>query len=294
MYYGTRDPFEYWECAACGCLQIERVPHNLADYYRDYYSLHREIKRASHPLERWFRRGRLRRALGHTTHPFWALVERLAPKRPDEWLRRTGVDVDARVLDIGSGRGDRLQALYRQGFRHLQGVDPFLEGDVRYANGVTVYARELEEVGGEFDLVMAHHTLEHMPDQHEALTAMANRLARGGRLLIRIPLKSSYAWRTYRGDWVQLDPPRHLYLHTDHSFRWLAAAHDLAVVDSFHDSTAFQFLGSERYRRDVPLIGQPDEALFSAAERQAFAAQARALNASGDGDQACFVLTPRD
>lgn len=292
MYYGSRDTFEYLECADCGCLQIAAVPDNLQDYYRDYYSLHREIRTGTSRLERWFRRGRLRRALGRSRNPLWGLVERVAPKAPAQWLQRAKVDVDARVLDVGSGRGDRLQALYRQGFGNLHGVDPFIDTDLHYPNGVMVRRCTLAEVQGEYDLVMAHHSLEHMPDQHGAMAALRRLLAPGGCLLIRIPVKSGAAWRHYGEHWVQLDAPRHLFLHTEQSLLRLAAAHGLEVVDSFYDSTDFQFIGSELYRRDIPLIEGDVEALFPAPERAEFRRRARELNQGRDGDQACFVLRP--
>ena len=40
MMFGTRERFDYVECARCGCLQIRDVPADLSPYYpADYYSL---------------------------------------------------------------------------------------------------------------------------------------------------------------------------------------------------------------------------------------------------------------
>src|SRR6185436_3569999 len=40
MMFGWREEFEYLECGRCGCLQIARIPANLAKYYPSdgYYS----------------------------------------------------------------------------------------------------------------------------------------------------------------------------------------------------------------------------------------------------------------
>jgi len=35
----------------------------------------------------------------------------------------------------------------------------------------------------------------------------------GGWCVIRIPTVSSFAWEHYREQWVQLDAPRHFFLH---------------------------------------------------------------------------------
>ena len=63
-----------------------------------------------------------------------------------------------------------------------------------------------------------------------------------------------------------------------------------AVVEVIDDSGAFQFLGSERYRRDIPLHSGPDRELFSAEEITRFAERAAELNAHHRGDQAMFVM----
>ena len=39
MMFGTREEFEYLECAQCGCVQLWNVPADLSPYYPpDYYS----------------------------------------------------------------------------------------------------------------------------------------------------------------------------------------------------------------------------------------------------------------
>jgi len=39
LKYGTRDKFDYWECLACGCLQVIEIPPNIGAYYLDdFYS----------------------------------------------------------------------------------------------------------------------------------------------------------------------------------------------------------------------------------------------------------------
>ena len=63
-------------------------------------------------------------------------------------------------------------------------------------------------------------------------------------IVIRIPIAGTHAWQTYGVDWVQLDAPRHLFLHTEDGMRSLAAGAGLQVTAVVHDSTAMQFWGS--------------------------------------------------
>jgi hypothetical protein len=117
-----------------------------------------------------------------------------------------------------------------------------------------------------------------------------------GCALLRMPYADSYAWRTYRTNWVQLDAPRHLFLHTERSMRHLSEAAGLRVADIRFDSTEFQFLGSEQYIKGIPLVDprsfleNPKSDLFTATEIGSFAQKAVELNLQGAGDQACFFL----
>ena len=41
MMFGLGDEFTYFECPACGCLQIAEMPQDMTRYYPDgYYSFH--------------------------------------------------------------------------------------------------------------------------------------------------------------------------------------------------------------------------------------------------------------
>jgi SAM-dependent methyltransferase len=188
-----------------------------------------------------------------------------------------------------------LQELQADGFTDLTGADPFIDWDLDYGPGLKILKTDLSRLDRQFSLIMLHHSLEHMPEP-AAIFGELHRLTRsGGRLLIRIPVADSRAWRDYGVDWVQLDAPRHLYLHTRRSLELLAQKAGFGIDRVEHDSTAFQFWGSELYRRDIPLRdvdddGREGEARFQPAELADFSDRAEALNASGTGDQAVFFL----
>lgn len=45
MMFGSRDKFDYLECARCDCLQIEEVPADLSQYYpANYYAFQRPME----------------------------------------------------------------------------------------------------------------------------------------------------------------------------------------------------------------------------------------------------------
>jgi SAM-dependent methyltransferase len=298
MQLGTRDEFEYQECGHCGCLQIAKLPENLAAYYpADYYSKKVRKVKATDRLMGYFRQKRLQNLLGKPTALGAGLTRLMGSSRLPDWVQRVPLKGDDQILDVGCGTGRRILSLHRKGFCNLTGIDPYIERSIFYRNGVRIYKCRLEEMAGQFDFIMLHHSLEHIQDQKNAMTHVLRLLQDKGCALVRMPLVSSYAWRRYRENWVQLDAPRHVILHSTDSFRRLAAASGFVVTDIVYDSTEFQFIGSEQYEKDIALNSERafrknsiDQSIFSKADLEKYREKASALNRTGEGDQACFVL----
>ena len=315
MFAGTRDEFDYVECASCGTLHIREVPDLRPYYSGDYYSLRPPARAAAAGLRRRlarragaFVRGRAaayycgrRRRFGQLRRPLGRLLAARAAVAAGfpGYLRETGLDLrldlGSGILDVGSGAGATLVMLSHFGFRDLVGVDPFVAADVAYEGGVRVLKAELSDLTRRFDLVLANHSLEHLADARAALRDIRRLLKPGHYAVVRLPVVAR-AWRDYGVNWVQLDAPRHLFLYPARTFEALAREAGFAVDEVAYDSTAFQFWGSEQYARDIPLADErsyfvdPSNSVFTPEEIAAFDARARELNRGGDGDQAVFYL----
>lgn len=297
MMFGLGDTFEYAECGGCGCLWLVDVPSDLGPYYPSgYFSLAQREAPGTRWAERSLRRARTRLLLS----PNDSMARRLAlgGRKPPEWLQwlRGRVTVSSRILDFGCGSGKLLLQLRRQGFGRLDGFDPFLERDLVYPGELVIRRRLPAEWRASFDLVMLHHSFEHVADPEAALREVHGLLGEGGRVLIRTPLADSHAWRRYGTNWVQLDAPRHLIVHTRASIGMLAGRTGFRVVAEQCDSKAFQFWGSEQYERGIPLrdprshLENPAASPFSTAVMEAFERRAAEVNERGEGDQAAFLL----
>jgi len=292
MMFGLRETFEYFECGACGCLQIAKIPADLGKYYpENYYSFQSPSPLKVRIKGPWLcdpfsGRQAVQRALN-----FLPGV-RFMP----EWMKRCSLDRHASVLEVGSGDGSRLMAMWQAGFRDLTGVDPFIRENVRYANGIEIFRKDIREVSRVYDFVMLHHAFEHMPDPLQTLKDLRRILKADGTILIRIPVASSYAWKTYGTDWLGLDPPRHLYLHTPKSLQVVVEQAGLRIVDSFCDGDISQFIGSEQYRRDIPWRDPRSYnenkrgSIFTRAQLRAFRSLTHRLNREKQGDAAAFFL----
>lgn len=293
MMFGYRDEFEYLECARCGCLQNVTVPDDLGRYYGDnYYSVKTRERKANRAYEA-IKSARTRAFLGDGGWVGGALLQKFGPPGIPPWIKHAGARQDSRILELGCGTGDALRAMRSEGFTRLTGADPFLKDDIRVAPGLDIYKADVHALKGQFDFIVLEHAFEHIPAQRATLDAMAKLLAPGGVIVIAIPVLGQ-AWRHYGVNWFQLDAPRHLFLHTERSFRQLADGFN--VFDVVYDSGAAQFWASEQYVRDIALMDDrsyrvnPAKSMFTAEQIADFGRQAVELNVQRMGDQATFYL----
>ena len=192
-------------------------------------------------------------------------------------------DYSSRILDIGCGVGTLLVRLKEFGFSDLIGIDPFISADIIYSNGVRIWKKDIYGcIGQQYDCIMLHHSFEHMAEPRGVFAKLKNMLSDKGRILIRVPLCVSYAWRKYNTGWWQLDAPRHFYLHTVKSISLLSAEFGLQIENIYYDSHEYQFIGSQMYRSENKVISRRDMRYYKG--------MAALLNVISDGDQACFVL----
>lgn len=286
---GLADAFTYLECGGCGCLQLLDPPPDLARYYpKDRYYSYAADRSA--PTWRSRLQDRLMRSLIDHRLGRPGIAGKLLAAATDKfkWVRSGLFSRKSAILDVGCGSGALLLLLQRAGFTDLTGADPFIQEDIRYPGGPHIFRRELQDVDRAFDLIMLNHAFEHMPDPLAMLHQVHAHLRPGGMALLRIPVAGSYAWEHYGEHWVQLDAPRHFFLHTERSMQGLADKAGFVLEHVTYDSTAFQFTGSEKYLRGLRL--DQDDPSMTPGRRRRFERKARVLNAEGRGDTASFYL----
>jgi SAM-dependent methyltransferase len=293
MMFGLRTRFHYAQCAACGTLWLTDPPADHSPYYpSDYYSFTNGNSGAKKRVTDFLRAKRDRAYFGNG-----GLLGRfLAGRYEDGALRcvsKLNLRRDARILDVGCGCGKLLHRMVALGFKNLAGVDPFLAEERMNGGGVRIRKCRLEDLAKEkYDLVMFHHSLEHVADPKGTLRAAAQLLTPGGECLVRLPVVA-HAWEQYGTNWVQLDPPRHRWVPTERSMESLAQSVGLRVKKVEYDSTEFQFWGSELYRRGLRLgVASPWRLAqeFGINELRKFRQRTKVLNRIGMGDQAAFLL----
>lgn len=295
MMFGLGEEFDYVSCASCGSMQLLDVPVDLGRHYPDeYYSL---APSGEGRVAGYLKQLRARALFGHGGVLGRMLLRRFGAPPALRAVRTANVALDEPILDVGCGAGHLLCTLRSVGYRSLTGVDPFLDRDRTPVRGVQLFRRQLEDVTSEFGFIMLHHSIEHVADPIATLAQVHRLLRSGGRALVRTPVADGLAARIYGADWVQLDAPRHLVIQTVRSMRLIAERVGLVMEGVRYDSDALQFWGSEQYRRGIALrdarsvAENPRASVFSPDELHEFHERAARLNASGEGDQACFTLS---
>ncbi|WP_462120176.1 methyltransferase domain-containing protein [Methylorubrum extorquens] len=149
----------------------------------------------------------------------------------------------------------------------------------------------IEDTPGQFDVVMFHHSLEHVPDPGKTLKIASTKLLPKGTCIVRIPTTSSGAWDHYGKDWAQLDAPRHFLVPSRKGMEVMGQRSGLMLEKIIDDSWSFQFWGSEQYQRDIPLVRNGrSEPIFSKSEIVKHERRASEVNARGRGDQAAYIF----
>ena len=294
--FGTGAEFDYVECAACGCVQIETIPENMAEHYPSvYYAYNSYWTPPNPPFKAWLKHQRAKYIMTGTGLVGKFLASRWPADVYHGWLKRGGVTFDSRVLDVGCGGGEVLHMMTKDGFRHVTGLDPYIEKDRHYP-GCTIYQRSVLDHTGRYDFIMVNHAFEHMDEPLRHMRKFNELLDPGKVLLLRIPVADSYAWRTDGVFWYGLDAPRHFFIHTRKSIRHLAAQTGFEVESVICDSGGAQFWGTEQNRRGIPYYSpesyqnRQDQSIWTKQQIAEFRRKGQELNARDEGDTACFYL----
>ncbi|MNJ91748.1 Ubiquinone biosynthesis O-methyltransferase [compost metagenome] len=287
MMLGTRDEFDYGQCTECGTIQILNAPESMENYYPYYYYSFKQIvpELSRQPLiKRIFGDFRMKRKYKRNNTEIF------------QYLKPLQILPSQKILDVGCGKGKLICEMFNHGFENVQGIDKFVTEEYDYNYNVKVVKKDLAELeDNSYDLLMMHHVLEHMDQPYEELRKCYNLLKPGGYLVIRIPVVGK-AWEIYGANWIQLDAPRHLYIYTEESMKLLAMKTGFNIIDVVYDSSSFQFLGSEMYKRDIALVDNNTKgyrnvsAFFSDEEWENYEKMSHQLNRERRGDQAIFYL----
>lgn len=209
--YISGELFQVARCRSCAQVVTLPVPADIGKYYPAGYYGDQQGRRFPAVVE-------------------W-LQEKLYAWRSGQVLRRLKRK-NAKVLDIGCGRGLLLRAFQRNGC-DVTGTE-FSDDACRFAREVLklpVRVGGLQELNfpeNSFDVVTMWHVLEHVSDPRPTLAEVSRILKPGGLFLVAVPNFGSPEARLTQAGWFHLDCPRHLSHHTHESLSRILGEADLS------------------------------------------------------------------
>lgn len=172
------------------------------------------------------------------------------------------------VLDIGSGTGEFLAALKKNGWKTM-GLEPN-EKARKYATQQYSLRTEdtaliIEEEDHSWDVITMWHVLEHVHRLNEMVSQLKRILKKNGTLVIAVPNVTSFDASIYQKEWAAFDVPRHLYHFSQKHITMLFEKVDMKVVKimpMYFDSYYVSLL-SEKYIKGKSNPGTMIRALFN-------------------------------
>ena len=296
MQLGLREWFTYMECAQCGCMHLMDIPADLSRYYPNdgYYSFNLGLHFSKKPDP--LRKLKASYLIYGKNKGVGSLLS-IGYKAPAyySWMKNSGVQYNDAILDVGTGNGSLLLDLFKIGYSNLTGIDPFIREDKHYGN-VAIYRKSIFETTGSFDLIMLHHAFEHMDEPLNVLQQAYRLLNKGKYLLIRTPVMGMYSWKKYGTNWMDLDAPRHIIIHSIKSMEMLAAAAGFELRKTIFDGNYMSLIGTEQYAKDIALNDPQSYSVnkkasgFSKDDIERFKKINGDNDAAGQSDQAAFYL----
>lgn len=287
----TKHTFTYYNCSNCKVLYLSEIPLNYAQYYgNNYYSFNASngiVQQLKHKRDVavFSGKGIVGKFLAvlQPNHNLFAL-QKLQLKQTDS------------LLDVGCGVGNEIRVLKMLGYNKVFGVDPYINEAVYVNNDLLVQKQEVFDVNTSFKFITMHHSFEHVIQPLEVLKKLHSLLENGGKIMIRIPVAGSYAFEKYGNSWVQLDAPRHTFLHTEKSMQIMCNKVGLSIDEVIYDSTSFQFWGSDIVQKGIGIHTASKKTIFKARLQsfiKGYSALAKVLNKEKKGDQAIFILSKK-
>lgn len=200
----------FLRCEGCGSAMLAPQPRaeDLGTFYPPVYGFTQKVVRP----------GLLPQLMAGLDRAFFAL---LYEGQVRAILRAAGIRSGAgqRLLDVGCGRGLRLQAFQRRGFE-VQGMDfqPEVVADVQERLGIEAVCTSVDGIRASFaaesfDMVTAFYVAEHVLDVQALLQDCRALLRPGGWLVCAVPLVDGLQARLFGARWQNVtEAPRHLSL----------------------------------------------------------------------------------
>lgn len=144
---------------------------------------------------------------------------------------------NSNILDIGCGNGRLLMFMNQYGNHNLYGIEPGKEASKRAKkiiglNLKTSFLQKNDYDNNFFDAISLYHVFEHIQNPEEVLNIISNILKPEGILVMSFPNITSWQAQIFKGYWLHLDPPRHIFFFKPNDFIKLMESKGYEVIST--------------------------------------------------------------
>ncbi len=195
-YFLTQEDFSIVKCKTCGFRFTNPIPTEeaIGGYYNsDEYISHSNAKKG-------------------LINSIYQIVRNYSIDKKVKLVK--DYKLQGKVLDIGCGTGEFLNALSKNGF-DTKGIEPNESARNQAIKNYNLIVNEEREIcnfqSGSFDIITMWHVLEHVYRLEDRMEQIKNMINPGGFLLVAVPNPDSWDAKKYNKYWAAYDVPRHLY-----------------------------------------------------------------------------------
>lgn len=195
-YFLSKENFQLVKCVHCGLVFIQNRPDksSIGAYYEsEEYISHTDSHKNLFAL-------------------VYQIVRRWNVAKKYRMIKR--YISQGSILDIGCGTGDFLNYFFRKKW-NVAGIEPSNSAReiANKKNNHQIFEEEKLNhfADGAFDVISMWHSLEHVHNLNERLSAVHRLLKDDGVFVFSVPIYESWDATHYDSFWAAWDVPRHLY-----------------------------------------------------------------------------------
>jgi SAM-dependent methyltransferase len=224
--------YTYLQCGSCSSLTLHNESLIGSVVYSESYPSF--SKSSSSLIWVYLRRLRNLACFWSEGGIFGKLLSFLKPLPIDFTVISKFSKKNSHVIDIGCGGGKYIDELVLAGYKNLIGIDPFLAKDDESTLGINLFKLNINQVSGKFDVLVSHHSFEHVVNPSDFLKSAARLMHQDSFIIITVPIIGE-VFSLFHKYTSTITPPQHTYMYTVKGMRRLLELSNFQLCCCLHE-----------------------------------------------------------
>lgn len=210
------ETYTYLVCDSCGTLFREETDIDYSQIYNGEYGSYEPISQLENKyIKRKIRKIRNSYVYLNKHKIVGKMINSILPagkvSLPDKYLKQLAEEKT--LLDVGCRYGHMVYKLYEAG-ANVHGIEPFLDKDIHYKNGLTIKKSYIKDVQEKYDIIFYDNVFEHLETPVEDLRAAGDKLKNRGVIVMVFPGYGDLT-KIFKENSYIIQPPQHVALYTE-------------------------------------------------------------------------------